>query len=478
MGHDKKKNQNLKSESPIIYPHGRPVTRRELLRAGAIQFTAAMAMPTILEMLAHAGVAEAAALCDNSSGGGLATFVHLSLAGGAAMGANFIPHDAGGQLLPTYNILGLGSSSTLTVTKEFANQAPFAGANLSGMIIGIRGAAQLTTLARSVFVGVPVRSQDDSASNKMDITGAVTRVGFKGSSFPNLGTVGSPTGGRHLPALLPPPAPLIVNSYDDLANAINVAGSLGRLSANQKSGLFRLINRLTTTQARTLAGMSAADQVATLTQCATSTNSTLAASGSTGTSPLENTAFATVWGLNNNTSKADRNFVFGSMVYNALKGNSGTVNLNLGGYDYHGNARTNTNAQDQAAGQVIGRVLQSAAVMQRRLFLVVTSDGAVGSPASDSAAVSFSSDRGSGSVAYMMAYDPAKVPAANGFQVGQFTNGQAADDKFVTGDNPELAAAAIFANYLSFNGRLSDMDRVVPRVFNPDQLTSVVKIAG
>ncbi|MBX7231880.1 MAG: hypothetical protein K1X29_07315 [Bdellovibrionales bacterium] len=477
---DNEKKSEMEFISPRIkYPHGVPRTRRELLKAGLIQFSAAITLPSIYQLLMKSEEAHGLDLvCGGQQNvSSMAVFVQLSLAGGAAMGSNFVPHDAGGQLLPSYNVLGLGASGNLNITREFANKAPFAGNNVSGMINGIRTGAKPATLQNAVFAGIPVRSQDDSTMNKFDITGAVDRAGLKGISLPSLGTVNSPTGGRHQPAYIQPPAPLIVSSYTDLANAINVAGSLATLNSKQKVGLFRMVNRLTVAQERTLASMSGGSQVAALTACASLTNQTLVSTGTTGTSPLENPALATVWNINNNSDPGSQNFVFAAMMYNALKGNAGSVNLTMGGYDYHGNARTNTNASDTAAGLAIGRILESAAVMGKKVFLCVTSDGGVGSTLSDSSAVNFSSDRGSGGVAYMIAYNPTKPPSASGFQVGQMTPGQAADDKFITGDSPELAAAAMLANYMSFNGKLGLFENIVSRVFTPEQLNQVVKIA-
>lgn len=468
-------------QPPIIYPHGKPITRRDMLKAGVIPFAASVTMPTIYEWLTKGGFAHGAE-CETNTENKMVTFVHVSLAGGAAMAANFVPHGANGKLLPSYSVLGLGAMTESRLVKVFNNFAPFSPtSNTVGMLNGIRtgvGAVneQKTIAENSSFVAIPVRSQDDSSMNKFDITGAVTKAGVKGISLPNLGTTGSITGGRHLPAFVPPPAPLVVNNTNDLANAVSVAGSLGSLSTNQKVGLFRMINKLTSTQKRTLASMSGGDQVAALTGCASQVNQGLVGSGTTGTNPNELAGFANVWGINNNTAVTNQNFVFATLVYNALKGNAGTVNISLGGYDYHGNQRTNTDAQDNQAGLVVGRVLQSAAVMDKPIFIMVSSDGAVGSRSSDADNVNFTADRGSGGVVYMIAYDPNKKAEANGFQVGQFTNGQAADDRFITGDSPELAGAAVFANYMSFNNKLGEYDKIIPRSFSPDQLDQVVKI--
>ena len=481
MKTDKKKiivaEETESNGTKIIYPHGPPLSRRDMLKAGAIQFTAAMTLPPIYQWMTGGGFAEAAD-CSAPAGSQMPTFVHLTGAGGFSIMSNFVPHTINGDMLPSYGLLGLGNPSTLPITREFANLAPFPGNAISGLIVGLRTGAMVPTLQNTVMVGIPVRTQDDSSNNQMDPTGAITKAGLKGESLPGLGTVGSPTGGRHQPAHVIPSAPLVVNNYNDLAAAISVAGSLGTLNTTQKSGLFRLINRLTTSQARTLAGMSGAEQIATLTECATGTNMTLVSSGSSGTSPLDDAGVAGVWGLNAATDPGNRNFVFAAMVYNGLKGNAGTINLNMGGYDYHGNARANTNAQDNALGLAAGRILQTAAVMGKPIFLMVSTDGAVGSPNSESSAVNFSSDRGAGGGIHMYAYHPTKKPTASGFQVGGMTSGQAADDGFITGGSAPAAASAVVANYLSFAGKLAIYDTLGMTRFSTDQMAKIVKISG
>ncbi len=474
----KKTKKITEYDTEIVYPHGTPLTRRDMLRAGAIQFSAAMTLPTIYEWMARAGFAEAqTAECGTNTGSTMPVFVQLALAGGASIMSNYIPRTLEGAMLPTYNLIGLGAPSLLTRTTEFGNRVEFPAT--SGLIIGMRTEATPVTLLNTAFAAVPVRLQDDSAMNQIDPTGAITRAGAKGNSLPNLGSMGSATGGRHLPAFVPPPAPLVVQSYADLAAAISVAGALGELSPSQKPALFRLMNRLTTTQARTLAGMSAAEQISTLTKCASGVNQTLVSSGSSGTNPTDDPAVANVWNITaadvaNNPGNQD--VVFASMLYNALRGNAGTINLTLGGYDYHGNARNATNARDNQAGVVVGRILQTAAVMRKPLFLMISTDGAVGSPMSDSSAVSYTSDRGSGSGMMMIAYHPTRVPTATGFQIGGMSTGQAADERFITGASGPHAAAAVVANYLNFAGKVGMLDSVIPRAFSPDQLAQVIKI--
>jgi hypothetical protein len=75
-------------------------------------------------------------------------------------------------------------------------------------------------------------------------------------------------------------------------------------------------------------------------------------------------------------------------------------------------------------------------------------------------------------------YDPTRRPVVSSNQIGSFTDGQAADDKFVTGNDAARAAQAVFANYLQFNKRLADFNRVVGRnALDASALNQVVKVA-
>ena len=127
---------------------------------------------------------------------------------------------------------------------------------------------------------------------------------------------------------------------------------------------------------------------------------------------------------------------------------------------------------------MIGRILESAKILGKKAFLVVTTDGSVVSAVSQSSNSAWMSDRGTAGAAYMMAFDPAVKPTATGFQLGHYNTGQGADESFVTGSSPELAAAGIFANYLSYSGQISKLEGVLPRVFSQEQLNQIIKIYG
>ena len=163
------------------------------------------------------------------------------------------------------------------------------------------------------------------------------------------------------------------------------------------------------------------------------------------------------------------------MTFNALNGNASTCNLDIGGFDYHNGTRTSGDAKDLEAGIVIARVLQSAALLGKKVFVCVTSDGSVSSADSQIAGSPWTSDRGAAGSTYMISYDPAGPHQIKSNQLGFFNGGQAADETFITGGSAELTAVAMFANYAAFNGKLNLFETWAPRIFTTAQLDIVTR---
>lgn len=475
---------NLNNEAELKKPetfeklHGKPVTRRDFLASGLIPFSASLFMPNWLNILAKSGVAEAQELvCKTGAVSDLCPFIGIKLSGGAAMSSNFLPTDQGGLLLKSYSLMGMGNGSQIPTTREFGNNALFF-AN-SQMLAGIRAQAQANTLMKSSFVGVCVRSQDDNSMNKFDITGLVAKSGLSGKILPNLGRSNTETGANNSYAYLRPSAPLIVGRFEDVQGSLGVSGALASLNQTQKSSLFRSIASLSSSQAQNLSQYNYGNTLSQLVQCANQDNNKLISNvSSLNIDPLSNPAFSQVWGINNQTAKNSQAYVFATMVYNALNGNAGTINLEIGGFDYHNGTRASGEQKDLEAGTVIGRVLQSLAVMGKKGFIVVTSDGGVSSPNSESLTAPWSSDRGTSGAAYMIGYDPIAAQKTLSTQLGHFTQAQVADDNFLTGGSVEMAAGAMFANYLAFNGKTHLIESFLPRVFSSDQIELVTKFTG
>lgn len=462
--------------------HGMPVTRRELLAAGSISFAASLLAPNWLKGLlpAEAQAQESDLNCPPSLASSLVPMVTLNLSGGAAMAANFLPMDQGGQPLPSYDLMGLGDGQ-VPIEREFGN-VPFAGMEgstyLSKMLQGMRETAP-TALAKTAFVALCVRSRDDSAENRFSIDGLVTAAGRNGTLLPRLGrSAGSVSGTRQKSALLVPSAPLVTSRLSSITGALGYSAALATtLNQNQKSALARTISRMSDSQLRRLSQRTPANAARELVSCANQKNYELSQLANLGVDPRQDALaaqFNTIWGTSAGTADTDQNLVFSAMVYNALKGTTSAAALELGGYDYHDGTRTRGDQADLGAGRTIGRILQMAEAMGRPVFLYVTSDGAVTSPRSNSRNAPWSSDRGIAGAAYMLYFDPAGRRATSKNQLGWFTSGQAAATETFFGNIPEKAAATVFANYLKINNRMGDLAKLTGRTFDTVQMDDLL----
>lgn len=482
--------ENKKDKKPILYHGKKPVTRREFLASGAVPFMAWVTAPTLLTTFAKSGVAQAQELCKVIAGSSLPPVVTINLNGGWRATGNWIALTEGRELLPTYGRQGLGSAANLVsmIVKDghFKNKPPFYSG--SGFLAGVQTSLvpNLASLAlgKTHFIGMPVQSQNDSDINKFDISYLLGKAGMQGKILPFTGRVDNGIGVSNSSAFAMPKAPLIVNNVDNIINALGVGDRLAQLSEAQKTKMFKASQNLSAVQSRKLASMTGGSLLDRLLGQANADNTKLIENpAGLDLDPIANPALAAVWGLNANTGRGTQDYVNAALVYNAINGNSGGVGIELGGYDYHGSDLATTIAMDNAAGVVVSKVLQSFHVMNSPGFIVVNSDGGVGAPPSDIPGVDPTADRGDAGGILMMAYDPSDTVESTDSQVGHMKSdpdAEAADDRFLVGGNPEIAAAGVFANYLSFAGKMNLWTSIpeTSRTFDSLQLDKIVKIHG
>lgn len=484
-----------KKEMPIWEKmgHGKPRTRREFLGYGLIPFAARVLMPGALGLLTAPISRASAAECE-AGAAGLPAVITLNLSGGASLASNYMALDLGGAPLASYSKIGNGSGANIPERiSEFGN--PNFSAN-SQFVVGVRTFASADALARTAFVAGCVQSRDDFAENPFDISGLAYQVGLSGKILPNIGTRGTPSGIQQKPATVFPPSPLVVSSFTTVQNSIGYTAALkSSLNDAQRNKVAQLASRLSGSQARRLASISSAAHVQNIVECAGIKNVELISNGASAIDPLlaggapQGAAqtigqqIGALYGINAQTAANNEQRVFSTLVYNALVGNSGTVNLERGGYDYHDGTRTTGDTRDREAGEAVGRMLQMAHLLQRPVFIYVTSDGSTVSTDSASAGSSWVSDRGAAGMMYLIAYRPAGRPSTSGPQIGGYTAGQEADGNSAIGTNPEAAAQAAFANYCRFafgSGWETQYRKVIPRggSLEGTALESVLKITG
>ncbi|MBX3017721.1 MAG: hypothetical protein KF767_07530 [Bdellovibrionaceae bacterium] len=454
--------------------HARPVTRRDFLASGIIPFAAAVSAPQWMSLLlgskAHAETA--IDKCPAPEGGMPAVFV-INLAGGAALSGNFMPHRIDGGKLASYSKMGMGSAPAIVTG---FNGAKFY--NASQFLSGVNAAAAQGTRDKVNFLGICAKSQDDTAANRMAIEGLVTKAGLVGTYLAHLDR--NVNGFRHSPAVLSPPAPLSVARLEDIRNSLGYAGAMGAsLTGAQKAKLANLIKNLSEAQARRLMATSSGAQIKDVVECAGIKNVELnsGTAGGIDTPTDINSLWTADPGVAGATIITPQNLaIFGAIAHNVLDGNAGCGTLSLGGYDYHDATRTTGDRLDREAGIVVGRILQTAALKNRKVFIYVASDGSAGSVDSGTGGEAWVTDRGDAGCNYVLAFDPAALHASTGTQLGGFTDGQTADGAHLIGNNAELAAVAAFANYMSFAGQTSRFESVAPGRFTTAQYDDVTKI--
>lgn len=463
--------------------HGVPRTRREFLSSGLTSAVCMAMAPSFLQMIL-ASRAEAALSPECQSllapTPGWTPYVHVHLAGGGALGASVLILDQNRQLLPHYGRLGLGKTSNFSVTKRFGN-VPLAtsGGTLIGKIMeGVLEQAG-TAEAKTSLIPYCVRSQDDDGGNPFSLMGLVNALGARGTELPNLAT--STRGNiSNVSAYFRTPSMQTVRSMDGLKEFLAPAGALASVlqQPSQKSGLLKLVRDLTASQRAKLGTSSSARTLGQLAECSSSKNMEISSTVTPESlDPRSNGAIAAAWGLSADMSPRDNELVKAALVYNCLIGRSGSVRMDLGAFDYHGSPRSESDGKDKNGGIFLGRILKTAEILQRRLFLHVTSDGAVEARSSDTAGANYAADAGSRGVGYIFAYDPKGRPATVDQQIGQYTVEQAADHSFVGGWNVERSSLAVFANYLKLHGRLGDLEKIAPGVFDATALSKLIKFA-
>lgn len=479
--------------------HAKPTNRRQFLSTGMLGFSGMLVAPSILNVLARPEFAfgQSTGACSSggaSGGNALPAFVTVNLSGGASLSGNLPPLGEDRLPIPRYDLLGLGSDQGV-FTNDALGSNMFQGVRVAGtrnagvpaghfwLGLGLRASA--STIEKVSLVSMCVSSNDDTNNNMADASGLVMAAGLNGELLPNLGTSGNTgTGvGQQAGGGVRPAAPLIVRNFSDIEGALRPAGTLAtRLTDARRKKLLELVGSLSGSQARAVAspGSATGTKLAKVVECATGKNIELSAAADPGIDPGLDLGVAAVWGINAN-NKGGANYAQAGMVYNALKGNSAATGIDLGGFDYHNNARNTTNAADQRAGEAVGRILETAAVMGRSVMIHVVSDGSVSANGNSAYGDQYNNDSGSRGMGYIFAYHPTARPRIKDdqfkHQIGFFTNGQGASDQTVVG-TPTKSAVAVLANYLAFAGQSSKLESIAPGVFSGANLNEVIRIIG
>lgn len=453
--------------------------RRTFLESGVLSMSAYVLGPTILGMVsglsesARAQVLECPVPVTN---GGPAPFINLHLSGGFQTLSSATPRTTAGARLGSYIRLGLGANPTF-VNNVFANQAelfdvPTAG---QGFLKGLRAGAQATTLSNAALVTVPIRDNGDS-EQRFSILGLVERAGRAGTKLAYLrngGNADTGINGTGAFNIVTKVNPTNIGSTQALLNSVNLTGALARLSAPQQQKLARTIQNLNAEQASRITGLNGGQEMARLVHCATDQNIKNLAGGGPVLDPAQVTGMPAIWGNNfaNVTGPGSGSFnmqAIAAITNNVLNGNAAGAAINVGGFDIHANGDRPRTDQEIGAfniGLTVGRMLESARLLNSKLFIHITTNGSVVN-AGGTLADRFNNDDNNGNcfgASHFIMYDPAApvtTTSALPQQIGGLTaNGNVDNTQFTS--VVEVGEAAAFYNYMVFSGLEGQFDRAM-----------------
>lgn len=492
--------------------HRMPSTRREFLTSGLMAAATSMFPTSILSLLSQSAWAQDLG-CESSND--LPAYVNLQLAGGPALFAQHVAHGNNGSAFANYAILGMGSGPQ--IGEYFKNKAPFyepspAGPG-SGFLLGMQsrmgaeifkdiiGGPAVGTPGKSVFIAVACKSIDDVLTNKHDLAGMLSKAGLGGGILPYLlveTSNASPVpvdlgSNRFKPAVYSAPTYLSAQSRDAIEASLGFKGALltnlgpKENSFELQNQLMTAINNLTRFQAQQLISQPNSSEsrklAYQLSQCATAKSQKVMQSQTTIDLNITNdTTMKAIWAENYTVGGFSADFknsvssMIGTSVVATLRGLSPACTAVIGGFDYHAGSSQSPNRKasddkDYYAGQVVANILMTARALNKKVFLYISSDGSVSTPLSSSNPVDilWVGDYAERGMNYIIAYDPSGTIEAKGyvsqsyrdaaFQLNHFIVASNTDlvvgtvNPIGSAENQDLAAAAVFANYLSFAKR-------------------------
>jgi hypothetical protein len=504
---------------PILHDdHPRPVTRRELLSAGLLGASGLVMAPAWLAAMLKPGRAQgaiplsadmqallAASQCNVTQGAGLIPFICFDLAGGANLvGSEVIVGVQGGQanFLSTAGYGKMGVPGNMVPTSSaFVSSALGLLWHSDGAILrGIMSKVSAGTAAATNGAVFPALSENDTNINPHNPMYGIATVGAKGSLLTLVGTEPTVSGGNSVapPSLggVPINPALQPSTIDQPSDAVGLVSTGGASSDQLSVAVQESQERISagTTPYDPTASDPAAAFTGTLTEPVSATNTpgvqlyptssadaqlknqvrcsyvqaVSNAANFGNPSDLDPTKDSNIVGpIFNASDFSDSDVAMTATVMKlVLNGFAGAGTISLSGFDYHDNTRATGETRNFQAGQMIGAVLQYAALIGKPVMIYVFSDGSLTSssmvdttPAGRDK-LAWQGDSSAVAATFFLVYSPKGRPQPlNGpasQQIGYFSS----DGSVVSTSSPgansvvQLVEMAVL-NYLSLHGSLA-----------------------
>lgn len=466
--------ERLERESLIrpMYHNGHQLkSRRDFLAQGFLGMTAFALAPTALSLLSNAAYAQATG-CVAPARSGMTPVIIIDLAGGGNIaGSNVMVGGAGGQMdfLSGYQSLGLPPDFHPSL------RAPVTEMGLafhpdSGMLRGIQSVAATTTRSNVEGAIFCSTSDDDTGNNQSNPLYWLAKAGAVGELRPLAGTNQTDSGGNSqspVESLNPAIAPVKISTNQDAVNLVSLGNRFNEFVGNAGSaGIIDTAARISNKKLSMISTRSLPDKIKALIGCSfNQTNEQIskftgqAVSSDQAADPAIFNTFARI----TNQGIRDRSRPIVKLV---LDGYIGAGTIVLGGYDYHDSTRTSGDARDFELGQLIGAIMETAALKQRDVVVYVLTDGGVAAATTTDSTGKFiwTGDSGQRSSTFMMVYKKDGRPLIRGTnrQIGYFkANGSVEGAALLTSNSVVLTSKAMVANYLALHGKEGNLANVV-----------------
>lgn len=484
---DNKENKLKLEEKLDTQPVAKPMhheghtlkSRRDFMAQGFLGMTAFALAPSALSLLSRSAYGQTVG-CVVPEKGFLTPVIIIDLAGGGNIaGSNVMVGGAGGQMdfLPTtsYNSLGLPPDFHPSLTGKVNNEMGLVFHSDSGMLRGIQSIALPATRAKVEGAVFCTTSDDDTANNQSNPMYWLAKAGATGELRPLAGTSQSDSGGNSMaPAesINPSVAPVRIASDNDATNLVSLGNKFNEFVGNSgSSGIIDTATKLSNKKLEMIDRRSLPDKIKELIGCSfAQTNEQLAKLTPQAVSTLQadDPAIFNTFQMITNNGVRDRSRAITKLV---LDGYIGAGTIVLGGYDYHDGTRASGDAKDFELGQLIGAIMQTAALKQKDVVIYVLTDGGVSATQTPDNSVGgggkfgWAGDSGQRSATFMMVYKKDGRPfirTANKRQIGYYkTNGAVEGSAGLTSNSVVNTSKAMVANYLALHGQEGKLEEII-----------------
>ena len=393
------------------------LTRRDFLNDSIERACGYLCMPSLATLLIN-GRALATSNCPDASASNAPAFIALDLKGGASIaGNNVIVYKEGGELLESYEGLGLPGKDEEGKKGLHPSQTGMIDTSLglpmhtnSAMLDGIKATTQPDVQAKTTGVVICTKAADDTSSNELASAPGVFLAGSSGLITPLVGSDGGNAGSSGGNSITPFMHSTVPVKIFDIASASEIIklGDIWQQQPQRMQKVLAAINKMSFAQLDKFAQLGMPQQSAEMIKCGYAKAKDLLTPGEIDLNPSNDNAIT----LPNNVEEAAV-----EIAYLVLKGYAGSGTVSLPGYDYHDGTASTGDDKDREAGRTIGMMLQMAANLQRKLMIHVYTDGGVGTGGRENVGgvqkFAWSSDSEVRSAAFVLVYDPSGRPKLN-----------------------------------------------------------------